>query len=337
MARTHLSFKNFRPAAVDAAERLFAEKPWSITDELRLQEIAQEFSTRVCAAYSAPQAVVIVVDDPFTPTAYTPAIVREDGLGRMESVQQPTIRLGKWSIVNLFTVMRTHLLANGAEQKAHDPNGWAHSLFYTVKPAMFRKAVRSGRIRGLTAKDTFTSATWAKLVEHGVGDPYDGSLMCDPSDVNDILARIDAGTYVDDVDVDEEDTSQSERADDFEFTDDLDDEDEFDVDPDDFTDEGERMELEFGHLEGDHPELDPARFEDTSDVGGAQGEVDLLATSPRPSEIAMEAVEASEADDGLDALGIVALRKKSRGIISGGYSMGKPDLIVALRNAGVRA
>lgn len=313
MARTHLSFKNFRPAAVDAAERLFAEKPWSITDEARLQEVAQEFSTRVCAAYSAPQAVVIVVDDPFTPTAYTPAIVREDGLGRMESVQQPTIRLGKWSIANLFTVLRTHLLANGAEQKAHDPQAWAHSLFYTVKPAMFRKAVRSGRIRGLSAKDTFTRATWAKLVENGVGNPYDGSLECEPGEVAGILAQIDAGTFVSETF--EEDTTQSELADDFEVDledDNLDDEDEFDD--------------------------DPADYEDTDEDALAQAAAeDGESLAPRPSEAAMEAVEASEANDGLDGLGIVALRRLSRGVVSGGYNLGKPALVAALRNAGVRA
>lgn len=315
MARTHLAFKNFRPAAVDAAERLFAEKPWSVTDELRLQEIAQEFSTRVCAAYSAPQAVVIVVDDPFTPTAYTPAIVREDGLGRMESVQQPTIRLGKWSIVNLFTVIRTHLLSNGAEQKANDPNAWAHSLFYTIKPAMFRKAVRSGRIRGLSAKDTFTRATWAKLVENGVGNPYDGSLECEAGEVNGILAQIDAGTFVSETfESDEEDTSQSERGEDFEYDDDnLDDEDEFDVDDDE-------------PLDRDH--FDPEGTPVSEIVADA---------APRPSESAMEAVVASEEADGLDGLGIVALRQLSRGVVSGGYGMSKPDLIVALRGAGVQA
>jgi len=42
--------------------------------------------------------------------------------------------------------------------------------------------------------------------------------------------------------------------------------------------------------------------------------------------------------DGLDALALTDLRKLSKGgVVTGGYSMKKPDLIAALRSAGVRA
>jgi hypothetical protein len=243
-------------------------------------------------------------------------MVRENAMGEIESVSFANIRLSQWSITSLFIALRTHLLANGAEQKADDPQAWAHSLFYTVKPRMFRARVREGRIRGLTAKDTFSSETWELLVGAGVGRES-GALVCRPNEVNGILAQIREGSfegYTEPVNQDD-DFSEDDDEDVLSSDDNLDDEEEFDI-------------------------------EDVSETD---------ATEHRPSEIAMEAiadmeaagefdgspaeVAAAQADEAmtaaLAALPITRLRKASRGRVSGGYDMSKGDLARKLALIGV--
>lgn len=309
MPKTHLRFKNFRVSTLEAAAALFEAKPWRLgfgSDEQ--VAIAQTFVDAVSASNHVPTAEVVISQAGYSPASYTTAIVRANSLDQIESISPPKIHLSRWSIVSLFIAVRTHLLSNGAEQVSGDPKSWAHSLFYNVKPVQFRARAREGRISGVTAEDTFSRETWAKLVAAGVGDNYTGTLTIELDELPTVLAAVLDGSYVapevsetaDDDDEDEWDGPNDNLAD----------EDEFDEpadvtsflgadDADNFTDEGERLELEHGASEGDHPELDHG--------------------------------------DGLDGLGIVALRRLSRGVISGGYSLGKPELIAKLRENGIQA
>lgn len=303
MPKTHLRFKNFRLSTLEAAQALFDAKPWRLgfgSDEQ--VAIAQAFVDAVSASSHVPTAEVRISQSGFSPATYTTAIVRANALDQIESLTPPRIHLSRWSIVSLLIAVRTHLLSNGAEQVSGDPKSWAHSLFYAVKPATFRARVRENRIAGVTAEDTFSTETWAKLVEVGLGDVYTGRLTVERAEFDRVFPSVQDGTYV--VPEVSETVSNLDDADEWDGPDDnLDDEEEFD-EPADVT----------SFLGSD----------DDSDVGGAQGEVDLIATSPG-------------SDDGLDGLGIVALRRLSRGTVSGGYNLSKPDLVAALRNAGVRA
>lgn len=75
---------------------------------------------------------------------------------------------------------------------------------------------------------------------------------------------------------------------------------------------------------GSEPYTDEIREEIEADIAGVVAEEDT------PEQVDTVAVDSAVAD-GLDALGIVQLRKVSRGFVSGGYSMPKPTLIHAIR------
>lgn len=277
--RTHLKLKNFHVNTIDAATELFEARPWREENVGNRAEIAQHFAERVCAAYHVPNVTVQIGQGGYwRETSYTPAIVQMNAMEQIESMTPPTIVLAGWSIVGLFVAVRTHLLANGVEQVSGDPKSWAHSLFYTVKPAMFRKRVREGRIAGLTAKDTFTTETWGQLVSAGVGDE-DGTLLVDPGQISEILEQIREGTYVAETDEEDEDESES--------------------------------------------------FEDVDDNLPDEDESD----EPSPAEEA--AAVADEVMAAYERFSIVKLRQASRGRVSGGYSLSKPELIAALAGAGV--
>jgi hypothetical protein len=315
MARTHLRFKNFRPAAIDAAAALFAAKPWRMEfGSVEQITASQHFVDVVCAAYHVPTAVVEIDIHGYQPAAYTTAVVHMNAMEEIESMTPPTIHLSRFSIVSLFIALRMHLLTNGQEQATGDPDAWAHSLFYTVKPAMFRARAREGRINGVTARDTFTSETWTKIVAAGLGNEYHGTLNVERNELSLLLPSVLDGTYTPvandwDYDDSDEDVSETSVVEDDNLDDDL-----------EFADDDD-LDGFAGAMMGDDEE----------------DEDEPVVDAPRPSELAMEAVEASDADDGLDRLGIVALRRLSRGVFSGGYSMDKPALIAALRTSGIRA
>lgn len=300
--------KNFRPSVIDAASALFEAKPWRMEFASEEQAaITQAFASTIAATYGAPN-VDVQLQWGYAPATYTPAIVREDGLGRIESVQSPEIRLSYFSIVNLFKSVRMHVLANGAELVSGDPEAWVHSLFYTIKPAMFRARVREGRISGLTAKDTFTSETWQKLVDNGVADTDFGTILCRPNEVRDILTQIAAGTYVNELpvgarrnDEDEGDLSEFESS----FNEALD---------------NDNLPDEFENDEDDEPGVSES-FEGTpAEVAAAEADVAM----------AHEAL-----NSGLNTFSIVQLRRASRGKFGGGYAMDKDTLIAKLVECGV--
>ena len=193
MSRPHLAFRNFRPSVIAAANTLFSEKPWR--EECgNVEQVAQLFADQITTAYDCAPVRVVLDEDSWV-MGYEPAD---------EEDETPQITLDKLSIFNLFRHVREHVLTVGGaephgESASDDPFRWACSLFYAVKPVMFRARVREGRIHGITARETYSADSWAKLEAAGF-TMYDDSLLGTKED----WAAVLDGTYVANSDDDSE-------------------------------------------------------------------------------------------------------------------------------------
>lgn len=149
MARLHLRFRNIKPSVKRATETLFDSKPWSGTDEEK-QSKYERWLRDASSAYGIPAPTLEIRED---------VSVRRGSGG----YSWGRITLGAWSLTTMFHQFRHHLQAMGACGAEYgdcdDAQAWACSLFYAVKPRMFRKRVREGRIIGVDADDLLTSAT----------------------------------------------------------------------------------------------------------------------------------------------------------------------------------
>jgi len=172
--RYHLHFKNLHPTVLRAADELFLSKPWTGTDEERYVKF-RTFLQRASDAYSVP-APSFEVD--------TAGVNHGLALQRMQ-YDLGQIDCADFSVISTFLGLRAHLQAlnvanidglseaedNLTAQRllANDAVGWACSLFYTVRPTLFRKAVRSGVIQFVAPIDLLSSATqeryWAGEVD----------------------------------------------------------------------------------------------------------------------------------------------------------------------------
>lgn len=187
--RLHLRFKNFKPATIEAAEGLFAARPWRMETEDEKLAAGQAFVDAVSEAYHYPTARVAVRRMWGDSVQYRPAVLEEDSLGSARSISPPMIILDHFSVIGLFHGMRVHLLAHGEQPTSEvDPSAWACSLFYKVRPEMFRARAREGRIVGVFPKDTYTEDTWNRLVMAGVANAERGTLMVSRRDASAVLA-----------------------------------------------------------------------------------------------------------------------------------------------------
>lgn len=156
MARYHLKYrKDFFPEEViEATEKLFDAKPWRL--DLGQLDLYQRWADVVSEAYGAGPVGVQKVDLNAAGFGYELALV-------------PNIILGRYSLASLFCGMGLHIHAGGCRlpsQTAHIE--WGFSLFYVVRPVMFRRRAREGRLVDVTAKDTFTRDTWNRLERMGL-------------------------------------------------------------------------------------------------------------------------------------------------------------------------
>lgn len=265
MARLHLRFQNFHVNTLAAAQALFDAKPWRLETDAEKMAIGQAFVDAISTHHNIPTAIVEITGSQFR-YGFQPALVMEDDNGET-TIDAPRILLDKWSITTLFNFVRVHMLAHQAVEPTseNDPFAWSCSLFYAVKPVMFRARAREGRVRGVSARDTYSRETWLRLEAEGLTD-------------GDYLISRERATAMGPTSLQD---------------------DENPVLPD--------------------PALNELLDEDADNL---------------PDE---DETDQPRSGDGLDALGIVALRRLSRGVVSGGYSLSKPDLIAALRAAGVAA
>lgn len=299
MPKLHLRFKHIKPETVEAAQALFASRPWSLDQEGK-QGVAQAFVDVVCGTYAVPTCQVQVVEGDYPSHwgtyEYTPEEGTVDADGIPQSIQAAQIFFRKFSIINLFGMVRTHLLNHGAvtPKPQDEPWGWACSLFYIVNPVGFRARVREGRIRkgGIKPADTYGRNTFARMVAVGVATET-GNVLVPKFDPR-LLDQIEAGELDVRTLLPEDATPSSLSG--WSWDDDEEDEDIFS--------EGESTVAPYDH-----------GYDDAAVV-------------------VREDVEVVESD-GLDALTLVQMRRLIRGRIPGGYSLSVGDLREALRAQGI--
>jgi excisionase family DNA binding protein len=210
MARLHIQFKNIHKGARKAAKTLFDSKPWSGTDEEK-QTKFERFLRDASEVYGLP-----------TPTLTVMADLDTQGL-----VAPNTIHLVKYSVTTLFHAFRSHMQYTGAVDVPFytpaDAQAWACSLFYTIRPILFRKQVRQRRIQGVFPDDLLTSATLAARQDEVdeafagiVAESYDDDEIedDDADGLNDALDEVSAPTdeQVDDAEVPAERLSITDAA-----------------------------------------------------------------------------------------------------------------------------
>lgn len=186
MARLHMKFKSIHAGARKAATVLFDSKPWSGTDEDK-QTKFERFLSEASAVYGLPQPSLSVVEDSEVVGLVAPNM----------------IVLNKYSVTSLFNAFRQHMQYMGAVQQQfldrRDAQAWACSLFYCVRPILFRKRVREGRIWGVNESDLLTSASLASRqaeVDEAfagiVGASYDdeGDEALEPEQDDEVLDEV---------------------------------------------------------------------------------------------------------------------------------------------------
>lgn len=180
--KSHLRYKNLHPKTVGAAERLFNERPWDLemSDQVA---VGKEFLAEIAGAYRVGVPDLDIY--PLNSLDYEPARYSEDSLGQMALDEDAQIRMRRFSILNLFAMARAHV--NSEKGGDLDAVAWSHSLYYRVRPVMFRRLARTGRISDVTARDTYTSASWNRLVQAGVAEADGDWLSVSPEAARDIL------------------------------------------------------------------------------------------------------------------------------------------------------
>jgi hypothetical protein len=334
MPKLHLRFKNIRPEVLDAARALFDANPHQL-DSVMQEAAAGTFITRVCNAYNVPTPEVRVEEMVHRwdgTYEYLPAeAIMVDG--SPESMRAAQVIIRKFSVLNLFGIARTHLLNHEAvTPKADEPWAWACSLFYAVKPVRFRKLVREGKIRkGMSPADTYSRATFARMVAAGVAEE-DGNVLVENFDPR-TLDAIESGEM--DVRTILPRSATPSALSDWSW-----DEDDDDEVIDLLSEDSEAPAGEEGPFEVTEASLLGALDEALSEheaVGEAIAAGAEMHAQVAGMTIEDEIEEIQSADDGLDSLGIVALRGLIRGRVPGGYSLSKPELIAALRAQGINS
>lgn len=144
--RYHEKFGNFHRRTIEATAAFFESKPFRGTDVEKTEKFKQWLSD-VSRIYSIPVPTLVIGS--------------ECGSGLYNRLTQ-TIELPKHSVVSLLHEFRHHMQAQGLTRVRldqtlyerftgespveHDARGWSLSLFYKVKPRLFEKSVRSGKI-----------------------------------------------------------------------------------------------------------------------------------------------------------------------------------------------
>lgn len=304
MSRMHLKFKNFRETTLEAAEVLFDSKPWAMESDTEREIVANVFAASVSEAYQATTLQIAVHRrGPSQRMSYRPALVEEDAIGQSRQLRGSVVVISPWSLFHLFRGVRTHLLACGEEPVSEaDPEQWAASLFYAVRPEMFRARVREGRIPGMVARDTYSVDTWGRMLGEGMGDDH-GRLRYTRQQTaqwaagtvtaEDLAAEVAAAQEAAQA-VSEETAAVASIEDDADETYEV--EDEWDDDMDE-------------ESEGPDDEDDPDTDEEVSETAQAIADSD----SDSESATTFSVGESESFDDGLDGLSLVKMRQLGKG------------------------
>lgn len=301
--RPHLKYRGIRDEAKAAATDLFAQRPWTLENGEKV-DAAQAFADELSSIYGVPSPQIQISPRIFHSYSYRPAI----RTALDEQITRGVITLKNWSILQLFKALREHI--NYCKNQRVDEFDWACSLFYSVKPTMFRKRVREGRINGVAVAALYTTETWERMKAEGLVDEYDRLVVPqEETEDEDELAALAMDLAVEGEvlsGIDETEAFLSEQAMQAEA---------------DAADQ--RADAAFG-VNWDEDDEDEDESDDDDEPTVAE-------------QVAAETDEAFR-NDGLDNLGIVALRRLGSGqSIPGMWNLDKPGLIAALRAKGIRA
>lgn len=306
--RLHLAFRNIRESVVEAARTLADSQP-SRMDPADREVAGQEFCDVAAKAYGIP-APVVRIGGAYTAWDWSPAYSDED---------QAEIVVGDRSrfLLHLFQAFRYHMVQCGRNSVGeYDAMKWAYSLFYQIRPVTFRKMARKRLLTpAVSPKDTFTTETWQKMVSLGLAieDGFWYQAIAVPNFSIDMIAAVESGEVTVSDLIEAEDGLDDSEQDDDEMVE---------------IGGGDPTEDQTVEADAAYPAVeDGVEYVDT--ISGT-GIVEPAPDQPVPVD-GPPTVNVT-----LDSMGITELRRLSRGIVSGGYSMRKPDLIAALRAAGVR-
>jgi hypothetical protein len=178
----HLHFKNFHPRTLEVTEAVMEQKPWKMEDFNSKQGLFEKWLKEVSDIYTVPCPELMVYED-------------EPSLQQMAALydsEHQRLYMRKHSLVSLFFLFRQHVLVItavrenkelDAESMMRDSAGWAASLFYMLRPFLFRRSVREGKIllvqpRDLLAnpdeyvdEETQIEQEFNQIIEHGFDVP----------------------------------------------------------------------------------------------------------------------------------------------------------------------
>lgn len=159
MSRYHLRIKKFHPKTLEHTETLMASKPWKQEDAVANLDEFEKWLASVSLVYGVEQPSLSISEDPI--------ILMSRG-GYFEN----TITLPKFSVMTLMHEYRHHMQFHGlspvaledraewsdeflasASPTEEDARAWSCSLFYKVRPHLFRRSVREGKILYVEAED----------------------------------------------------------------------------------------------------------------------------------------------------------------------------------------
>lgn len=141
----HTAYTKIHKKVLRATEELFRSRPWSGTDE-DICARWQAWADKACDAYGIPH-----VDVELT-TAH------EEWLG-WYLPDTRAIMMRKWSLITFWHEFRHHMQYSmnlqypSREWFEADAQAWACSLYHTVRPGAFRRAVASGKVWGVETED----------------------------------------------------------------------------------------------------------------------------------------------------------------------------------------
>lgn len=170
--KPHLKYKNIKKECLDISEQLMATKPWKVEDQGENQVVFEAWLARASEIYGVEQPTLIVASD-------NPLV---DVMVATYDPHQQMLVMRKHSVLSLFFTFRLHCVhtwsvAEGAEINeevlrgwVQDAMGWACSLFYQLRPFLFRRSVREGKIPAVHPRDLLANPEEYEETEQGQVD-----------------------------------------------------------------------------------------------------------------------------------------------------------------------
>lgn len=165
--RKHLRFSNFPEQLVALVSDFLSTKPWEAQREGR--DVSEAVSVLYAAA--APLldfdgTVRFEIDSgSYFERLSDYDISRQVEHTSMDYLHSVVVYMGGYHSIGVFAALADACVVQVGDRDFTD---WACSLVYTARPGLFRSMARSGRVHGVTARDTYTTASWDRLCQAGL-------------------------------------------------------------------------------------------------------------------------------------------------------------------------